>query len=289
MGFLDKVKNLFTEEYEVDEPTPIKKEMVQVEIPAPVEDVKFDLPKRRAEEYSEEPKLREVVENRTLERETIEPKKIEVKREETRRSVFFDEKDFMDLDKKEVKEVKKQQPVAAEIKEMYGTKKVEEKKKFTPTPIISPVYGILDKNYHKEDITSKRTNRPVYASSKRVTLDEVRNKAFGTLEDELETTLVNSSMLFNDKLDSKEPEPLSEDLFDQLLEYPPFRSRLEATMEIEVTEDAGVNKNMTLEELEHLDRTSSKTKRTKKTKKEETISNSELFDLIDSMYDKGDE
>ena len=34
MGFLDKVKNLFTEEIEVEE-VPIKKEVMKVEIPAP--------------------------------------------------------------------------------------------------------------------------------------------------------------------------------------------------------------------------------------------------------------
>ena len=33
---------------------------------------------------------------------------------------------------------------------------VEEKKSFKPSLIISPVYGVLDKNYHKEDITSKK-------------------------------------------------------------------------------------------------------------------------------------
>lgn len=32
----------------------------------------------------------------------------------------------------------------------------EPKKVFKPSPIISPVYGVLDKNYHKEDIVTKK-------------------------------------------------------------------------------------------------------------------------------------
>lgn len=279
MGFLDKVKNLFTEEYEVDEPAPIKKEMVQVEIPSPIEDVKFELPKRREVEYEKKVEV-------TNEREEIEPKRVEVKREDTRKAVFFDEKDFMDLEK--TREVKKQPPVEQK-KETYGSKKVEEKKKFKPTPIISPVYGILDKNYHKEDITNRTASRISYTSSKKVTIDEVRNKAFGTLEDELETTLVNASVLFNEKLDNtKDLEPLSDDFFDDLTDYGVNKKDLDEENDIEVTEDDDINKNMTLEELENLERTKTRTRKSKKTK-EDDISNSELFDLIDSMYDKGDE
>ena len=45
--------------------------------------------------------------------------------------------------------------VAQRYEEKATTAKSEEKK-FKPTPIISPVYGILDKNYHKEDIVNKK-------------------------------------------------------------------------------------------------------------------------------------
>ena len=34
----------------------------------------------------------------------------------------------------------------------------EEKKQFKPTPIISPVYGVLDQNYKKEDLIVKDEN-----------------------------------------------------------------------------------------------------------------------------------
>ena len=40
---------------------------------------------------------------------------------------------------------------------MYHKK---EEKTFHPTPIISPIYGILNKNYEKDDVTEKRSLRP---------------------------------------------------------------------------------------------------------------------------------
>lgn len=38
----------------------------------------------------------------------------------------------------------------------YKISKKEEKKPFTPSPVISPVYGILDKNYTKDSIVEKK-------------------------------------------------------------------------------------------------------------------------------------
>lgn len=75
------------------------------------------------------------------------------------------------------------------------TKTLEEKeehKTFTPSPIISPVYGVLNENYKKEDIVSKRENKkPVEV----LDLDSVRRKAYGTLEDEIEESLSRAEEL----------------------------------------------------------------------------------------------
>lgn len=81
------------------------------------------------------------------------------------------------------------------------------KKPFTPSPVISPVYGILDKNYKKDDIVDKQGGmkrekvakpipKPVEVSVDEVEeivipkesivevdIDSVRKKAYGTLED----------------------------------------------------------------------------------------------------------
>ena len=196
MGFLDKVKNLFTDEVEEE---PVKSEVIQVEIPAP------------AKEANEEVK-EEVSDNVSISNE-----------EKVSTPIFFDDDYFKELD----------QPKSNIYKDQIKNK--DEKKHFKPTPIISPVYGVLDKNYSKEDITTKA--KPVEKQSTSITLDDVRRKAYGTLEDDLETTMVNSnSILFNN-------ETKDDDLFDEL---------------IDIDEP------------------------------KETKDDNELFDLIDSMYDKGE-
>ena len=209
MGLFDKVKNLFTEEEE-----PIKSEVIQVEIPAPV--------KEKKEEKIEE-----------------EPKK-EIKEEKKPAPIFFDDAYFKELEqpKKEVK--------SSYLKEQNKVK--EEKKHFKPTPIISPVYGVLDKNYNKEDIAP--TKKTHYTNTT-ITIDEVRKKAYGTLEDELENT-INNLVVPNDDND---------DLFDELID------KEEPINIIEEEEHS----NMIAESMD-----------------KKPITESELFDLIDSMYEKGE-
>lgn len=209
MGLFDKVKNLFTEEVEV----PVKSEVIQVEIPSPVrEEVKNDITDSNINK--------------------------EIKTEEKPQApIFFDDEYFKELEKPAKPKV--------EVKSSYMKEKPEKEKKFKPTPIISPVYGVLDKNYNKEDIQAKKHTNSYTADS----IDEVRKKAYGSLEDDIETTLFgSSSMLFKDEAKDKE-----KDLFDDL------------------TDD---DINIVEEELDN-----TKTLDTK----------GELFDLIDSMYEGKDE
>lgn len=66
----------------------------------------------------------------------------------------------------------------------YETRR-EETTHFKPSPIISPIYGILDKNYKKEDVVSKREVR--FTSSfvkEKLNVDDVRDKAFGASVEE---------------------------------------------------------------------------------------------------------
>ena len=66
-----------------------------------------------------------------------------------------------------------------EIKE-YGSINKDDKNYFKPSPIISPIYGILDKNYRKEDVVSKKEIHITssYAKSN-MNVDDIRNKAYG--------------------------------------------------------------------------------------------------------------
>ena len=59
---------------------------------------------------------------------------------------------------------------ARDYKKLLNDAKNSEKKPFVVTPIISPVYGILDKNYKPEEIEEK--NKPKE-------IDQVRERMFG--------------------------------------------------------------------------------------------------------------
>lgn len=88
-------------------------------------------------------------------------------------------------------------------------------KKFTPSPVISPVYGVLNKNYTKEDIIDKKDGlkrervKPLVSKKEtevpneikndlpiEVDIDSVRKKAYGAMED-LEKTAVLDKELKN--------------------------------------------------------------------------------------------
>jgi len=232
MGFFDKVKNMFTEEVEEDvKVEQVKKEVTKVSI--------------------ESPKVNEIdVDNSFEEEETIS------------RTVFFDDNDFKDLNL-----TTKEEKTKYVEPEIYGSKleeKKEEKKVFKPTPIISPVYGVLDKNYHKEDIVS-RTEFKKVEKNVEPSIDSIRNKAYGTLEDELENTLFgNNSILFK-QIKEEEKEEVLEKIDEDVL--------------TDLTEDIGKE----LDEL--LDK---KEKYLDKEDKEEITD--DLFDFIDStLYKDGDD
>lgn len=184
MGLMDKLKNIFTEEVE-EEVKPIKKEVIQVPIAAP-----------KPEETEEKQQEEEVTDSAVLKE----------KDEKFVFPVFFDDEDFTKLDNTKPKH-------EAKPNKDYGSKieKEEVKKVFKPTPIISPVYGVLDKNYHKEDITTKST-KTEYVPKKGITIDDIRNKAFGTLEDDLENTLYGKNSIFFDEEETE----IENDLFEEL-------------------------------------------------------------------------
>ena len=77
------------------------------------------------------------------------------------------------------------------VSELYPKKEeVKEKPKFKATPVISPVYGILDKNYHKDEVKEKTEEVVMKRPSKKVDFETVRKKAFGNLADDIKDKLM---------------------------------------------------------------------------------------------------
>ena len=76
------------------------------------------------------------------------------------------------------------------VSELYP-KKEEPKSKFKASPVISPVYGVLDKNYTKEEVREKTDDtNTMKRPSKKVDFETVRKKAFGNLADEIKDNLL---------------------------------------------------------------------------------------------------
>lgn len=277
MSFFDKVKNMFTEEVEDDD---IKVEKVEPEI---------------KKNSLENPKKDDGFEQRLRTFGGINDVTNTNQENNVKKPVFFTDKDFDDLLSKPKKEETVELYKKETIKTSYSIKKEEEKKEekkiFKPTPIISPVYGILDKNYHKEDIVSKK-DVVSSTSSDGLSVDSVRNKAYGTLEDELENTLFGkNSILFNDKTEENQENTKTEES--------DFFEELEKEAEPDVLDELKESNNdTTIEELDEITMDIEKELDSilnKKEKKEDTNNKSEdklkeddLFEMIDSMYEGED-
>ena len=236
MGIMDKFKTLFT--VEVEEEEPIKKEVIKVEIETPMEEVK--------KEIAKEP--------------VVEVPKPVAKVEE--KNVFFDDLEFDNMTRSSMPK-----------KDYYQKKEVKKDgtpKKFTPSPVISPIYGVLDKNYTKEDIKPVKSTASSFEFTRtgEITIDDIRKKAYGTLEDELEITLFKENVV-------AEPIKKTEiDLFDELedmdsLEELNDLDSKEVELLREVKEERITYDDMINDEEETLD-----------------LNKEDLFDLIDSMYER---
>lgn len=242
------------------------------------------------------------------------------------------------------------------------------KKPFRPSPVISPVYGILDKNYSKDDIVDKKDGmkreriKPIITRTQdipskvndedeivSVNVDDVRKKAFGaidyldnnsyydneikeddiptlneektqestpTFEEELLRDLEQRENEIQEIVDVEEPiidnddRPLLDDEDD-------FISNIEEELEdTKSYEDVAIldeevkpekidkshimddmEKTSTLQILDDIERELNSIKPTSssydddersKLERNETLEN-DLFDLIDSMYEEGEE
>ena len=276
MKLLDKLKNaLFEEEYVEVEEKPVRKEK-QKEKPIAK---KMVLPKEEEVPSMEEEDFIDLTEpvNET-------PQPTEEK--------HYEEKAHQEEPKYEEKEEspplytggKKKDP---EIQmHEYGYEKRKDKKEFTPSPIISPIYGILDKNYKKEDVISKREVRlSSYTTNNRMDFDAVRAKAYGDTDVE--------DQVFEEELEQEMQPESRESEEDQVLldireDQTPTVPKVTVGDAEEYFEDLGLEYNIDYKDA-------SKEKKAPKkirAKQEDTSSQEEveenLFDLIDSMYEEKD-
>lgn len=166
----------------------------------------------------------------------------------------------------------------------------EEKPGFTPSPIISPIYGILNKNYKKEQIVTRSEIRKNETVIKKDNLDIVREKAYGDLAGEI------SASIEDDLIDIEEDKPKEKEdlLYDLNTEESPTVKTVTVGDAEEYFNDLGLEYNVDYKvekNEENEKKTEEEPKRelkreTKKEKEDETDSDDKnLFDLIDAMYE----
>lgn len=274
MGVFSKLKNIFYDEVEVDEPAkeikidkPVKKEIVEK---PRVEEIKVV----RQEEKREEPKREET----PKENDNFGNERDLFRSERTFNFTQFDD-DEIDLPPRRNVLEREKKVVKQEIKEPV----VEQPKVFKPSPVISPIYGILDKDYKKEEIAPKKVEvKETTLSANTVNYDTVRRKAYGTLEDDLEDTLNKMNKLTPNDIQA-EVQKIDSDV-NKLEE----RSNKIEDLITKIESSPEMNKNVSVGELEDkvkLENFDDTTELSNdKTMTDSTLEH-DLFNLIDSMYD----
>ena len=287
MGLFKKIKDVLFDEEEYTEQIKITPEMRNEETPAKEEKVQAV----KVEEEVVKPKEKE----ERIVKSPSEVSERELFKTDSNFPFFdFDEEEFINQnppkapEREEVKPAPIQRP--SNVFEFERKRKVEkrtdfgryektevtestEKRKFKPSPIISPVYGILDKDYVKTDIVQRK-------DVDKMDVQTVRNKAFAPspVKEEVHERYPETSFYEeSETVTITEPEEKEKKVktIDELLED---------------TSDVIVDIDHDLDTIEQKLRPSSTEKEEVKEKNniEDTLEN-DLFDLIDSMYDSKEE
>lgn len=314
MKLLDKLKNaLFEEEYvEVEEKQEVKKK----EKPIAKKIIIDDKPKKAQpkedliveEEKKESPnrdfKFKAILDDDfiNLEQEKKEEKtpKVESKMEEKNREPKRETKEKRPLYQGEKKKEEKNiygSNLDKEIKihEYGGYEKQKEKKEFHPSPIISPIYGVLDQNYKKDDIVTKKEIRITSSyKSKNIDVDSVREKAYGNTDDIFEEELTSNKKHDEEPIETYELNDFEiteeESLLDISAENTPSVAKVTMGDAEEYYSDLGLEYNIDYKDASHEKATGRRTDlkdfKEDDYQKEDTSIEDNLFDLIDSMYDE---
>ena len=317
MGVFDKLKNIFFEEeyIEVEEPIrpqkkekPVKEKPIK-EKPTIAKKVELnEMPKINEEKSAREREIEEEVIERVEKKGTVETEK---KENSFKFPMSFEEEDFKvdsytrprreEMPKKTYSESYSSPVSKPTGYSGYASKKDDykeytssgyeagdyrkEQKVFRPTPIISPIYGILDKNYKKDEIVTKKEVRLTSASSKKMDLDSVREKAYGDLASDITASMMENEVEKESKKQKKIEEKVKDEtevedsLYDLTDNDHPVVSNVTVGDAEEYFNDLGLEYN-----VDYKDNKKEKATGRRSDKNKLESSDDSLFDLIDSMY-----
>ena len=292
VGLFGKIKDILFEEEEVEEEEELVVRPPKKEEPKVREEVK-EVPKKEtsapAVKVEEKPKVEEPKEEFLGERD--------IYNKETRSTFWdFDEEEFSSLlttpRNRGTNVLEYERKKKTEKRMDYGryerteVKETVERKKFKPSPIISPVYGILNEDYRIEDIKTKEEDLDS------LDIDKVRKKAF---EPEIKKEEPKVDYYEEETVTVKYEEPEEEKIqkgktIDDLLEETSddvidLSHNKEKSIEYDEDEDEEIK----LEDEEPEDMAKEipevTIEDTSEDNKEDDTMESDLFDLIDSMYE----
>lgn len=294
MGLLNKIKGILFEEVEEDEVVSTPKSEEKKPIAEKIE------PQRKVEEPVEKSVQKVTAPVKEAKTENLNERDL-FKSDNISPFFDFDEEEFSNMSRV-------QKPKTTNVMEYERKKRVEkrydmgsfskiertevvEKKKFKPSPIISPVYGILNEDYKPEDIKSKTDN----VVNTGLDFSSVRKKAFGeeTLG-EPEATYYEESVTVKVKENEEEKQQkvktideLLEDTSDVTIDVDEKNS-VEDKNDIKATDEVADYERIDKDLEEVTAKCDVNKTEMKKVEDDDTLEN-DLFDLIDSMYDNREE
>lgn len=252
MGIFGKIKGILFDEEEVEIPI-IKEEKKEMKELPKKADVKEEIEKKKEIETDDNFSERELFSSSKTFTFPEEPFKKETKPAPTRSLNVLD--------------YEKRQPLKEKLN--IFSKSEKSAKPFKPSPVISPVYGIIDSGKEINPIEKSATPKP--RSTGPIDIDEIRKKAYGTLEDDIERTLDRTIDDFYRESEGGNKtieELLINDVETDALELRSNKQKLDLLDEIDKS----------LDEIGFEDRP-------KEINPDDTVE-SDLFNLIDSMYEK---
>ena len=263
MGLFNKLKDIFYDDVEEEN------------IDKPVKENKIEVKEVKIPEVKEEPK-QEIVKEQPKEENTF-----------TERELYRSERSFnyIDFDDEEEEPRKTALDLEKRVSRIDTPVTTAEPKVFKPSPVISPIYGILDKDYKKELQNETKTTTVKPSTATTVTYDSVRRKAYGTLEDELEDTLTKSEPVITVKEVSTSVDDIEKEvdkLEDKTAKIEDLISKIENSSNITVGEVEDKIKDEMFEDTAELP--IEKDIDDEHTMTDNTLEH-DLFNLIDSMYE----
>jgi len=218
MKFIDKLKDLFTDEEEEFETKEIE---VGEEKEEPNKLPTFMRNKIEEEEANKEKKVINE-ESHVIDKEVVKTRSnsfaFPIDMEEDYEVVYTPRN-------RNVLEERQESKPKSTVADLYTKKEEQMPKKFKPTPVISPVYGVLDKNYTKDEVKIQDESKyEIPRASRKIDFETVRNKAYGTLTDEIRNNLCENCELYKEvKIIKKNGEKVIDDdinLLEDIVEGP---------------------------------------------------------------------